>query len=88
MATPLSDPIAVRLPVDVLEGIDEVAAILDRKRSWIIVRALKNYLAGEGQYLRDLAAARREAGAGNAVEGDQLLNELTDDLPLYGTIGR
>ncbi|SFT73965.1 ribbon-helix-helix domain-containing protein [Mesorhizobium sp. YR577] len=88
MATPLSDPIAVRLPADVLEGIDEVAAILDRKRSWIIVRALKNYLAGEGQYLRDLAAARKEAGTGNVVEGDQLLNELTDGLPLYGTIGR
>ncbi|MEO9340500.1 ribbon-helix-helix domain-containing protein [Mesorhizobium sp. SB112] len=88
MAGTLSDPVAVRLPSDVLEGIDEVAAILDRKRSWIIVRALKNYLAGEGQHLRDLAVARGEAAGGELIDGDRLVEEIADDLPLYGTIGR
>ena len=87
MKTELSDPVALRMPVDVLASLDEVAAILDRKRSWIIVRALRSYLAGEGQYIRDLAAARPKPGD-ELVDADDLLRELGSDLELFGTARR
>ncbi|ANL32035.1 hypothetical protein AMC90_PD01010 (plasmid) [Rhizobium phaseoli] len=43
----LSDPITMRLPLDVLSEIGEIAEICDRSRSWVFVRALKSYLAAE-----------------------------------------
>lgn len=42
MAKPvLSDPIALRIPADVLADIEKIAETAERSRSWVIVRALK-----------------------------------------------
>lgn len=79
MTTPLSDPVALRMPTDVLEKIDQIAGALDRKRSWVIVRALRRYLATEGQYLLDLAAAQQST-KDDSVDADLLLRELAADL--------
>ncbi|WP_291666441.1 ribbon-helix-helix protein, CopG family [Bosea sp. (in: a-proteobacteria)] len=43
-----TDPIALRLPPEILSDIETIAAASERTRSWLIVRALKLYLAGEG----------------------------------------
>src|SRR4051794_33690082 len=56
----LSDPITMRLPIDVLSEIEEIAAICDRTRSWVFVRALKSYLAAEGREIIEIAKARRD----------------------------
>lgn len=48
----LSDPIALRIPIDVLGDIEKIATASDRTRSWVIVRALKLYLASEGTLAR------------------------------------
>ena len=45
----LSDPITLRLPLGVLREIEEIAEATDRTSSWIMVRDLKLYLAGEGR---------------------------------------
>ena len=37
----LSDPITLRLPLDMLSDIEKIAAGSERTRSWVIVRALK-----------------------------------------------
>lgn len=87
MSSPLSDPVAFRVPVDVLQEMDQVAAILDRKRSWVIVRALRNYLAGEGKHLLELAAARQEAATGELTDGNALIEELLKE-PLKHTAAR
>jgi predicted transcriptional regulator len=79
MTTSLSDPVAVRMPADVLAKVDQIATALDRKRSWVIVRALRRYMATEGQYLLDLSAANASADAGS-VEAELLLQELSADL--------
>jgi hypothetical protein len=39
--TILSDPIAVRLPEDILADIEVVAETCDKSRRWVVVRALK-----------------------------------------------
>jgi predicted transcriptional regulator len=79
MTTQLSDPVALRMPTDVLEKVDQIAGALDRKRSWVIVRALRRYLATEGQYLLDLAAAQQSAEH-ESVDAELLLHELSADL--------
>ncbi len=56
----LSDPITMRLPLDLLAELEEVAEVCERSRSWVIVRALKAYLAEEGREIRDIARARAQ----------------------------
>ncbi|MGK6315253.1 CopG family ribbon-helix-helix protein [Neorhizobium sp. DT-125] len=77
MAKPvLSDPITLRLPLDILEDIEKIAETADRSRSWVIVRALKYYLMAEGSELLEIAAARREVRDGQVMDMDDLLDEL------------
>jgi len=39
---------SLRIPADVLAAYDRIAAALDRDRSWVMLRALRLYLDGEG----------------------------------------
>ncbi|CDZ48338.1 CopG family ribbon-helix-helix protein [Neorhizobium galegae] len=77
MAKPgLSDPITLRLPLDILEDIEKIAETADRSRSWVIVRALKYYLTAEGSELLEIAAARQDVRDGKVMDMDDLLDEL------------
>lgn len=71
----LSDPITLRLPLDVLQEIEEIATLCDRSRSWIMVRALKTYLATEAQEIRAIHAAKAEIASGQYFELDDVLAE-------------
>ncbi|MGD9478215.1 CopG family ribbon-helix-helix protein [Shinella sp. G-2] len=77
----LSDPIALRLPSDVLAGIEAIARVSGRSRSWVMVRAMKAYLAGEGQEVLEIDQARQAAAQDGAVALDDLLADLDDSLP-------
>ncbi|KIQ01932.1 CopG family transcriptional regulator [Agrobacterium tumefaciens] len=72
----LSNPITMRLPKDVLAEIEEIAAACDRTRSWVFVRALKSYLATEGRDILTLAQARQQVDRGEAVDLDDLIDEV------------
>ena len=72
----LSDPIALRIPVDVLAELEAIATATDRTRSWVMVRAIKHYLAAEGRDILAAAKGRDEAAAGKTVELDVLLDTL------------
>lgn len=72
----LSDPITVRLPLDVLAEIEEIAAICERGRSWVFVRALKSYLAAEGREIIELAQARRDVDEGRGSDFDDVLEKV------------
>lgn len=84
MADIRSAPVTLRLPEDVLREIGAIAETLDRSRSWVMVRALRAYLATEGRQILDLAAGRREAEAGEFVDSDEVLQMLQGDLTLVG----
>lgn len=73
----LSDPIAIRIPVDVLQDIERIAGAIDRTRSWVMVRALKLYLAGEGEEVLSLLRAREEDGKVGGHDADEVMRELT-----------
>lgn len=79
MAKPLlSDPIAIRLPEDVLSAIEEIAQTCDRSRSWVMVRALKLYLASEGADILAVGAGRKQAAAGASEDMDQALRDVSE----------
>ena len=74
----LSGPLTLRLPVDMLDDIEKIAAGSDRTRSWVIVRALKFYLAheGEGGICLSVLRGREEAAAGGGRDADDVIAEL------------
>jgi predicted transcriptional regulator len=72
----LSDPISLRLPVDVLAAIEQVAKATDRSRSWVIVRALKRYLLTEGAQILDVVEGRAQIAAGDVHDVDEVLDEV------------
>ncbi|MGJ7040651.1 putative transcriptional regulator [Shinella sp. BE166] len=77
----LSDPIALRLPSDVLAEIETIARISGRTRSWVMVRAMKAYLASEGREIVELDRARQSAADEGATELGDLLAEMDRNLP-------
>lgn len=77
---PLSDPIAIRLPEDVLSAIEEIAQTCDRSRSWVMVRALKLYLASEGADILAVSAGRKQAAAGASEDMDHVLREVSERI--------
>jgi len=77
MAKPvLSDPIAIRVPVDILADIEKIAETTERSRSWVIVRALKYYLLAEGADVLEIRLGLEDIAAGRTVDADEFLAEL------------
>lgn len=77
MAKPvLSDPIALRLPEDMLKEIETIAAATERTRSWVIVRALKYYLAAEGRDILDVLNGEEQIRNGEFEDAEKLMDEL------------
>lgn len=77
----LSDPIALRIPREVLRNIEAIAVATDRTRSWVIVRALKAYLAAEGSDILEAEKGKAEIAAGLSHELDSVLEELEARRP-------
>jgi hypothetical protein len=61
--------------------IEAIARISGRPRSWVMVRAMKAYLATEGQEIHELDRARQSAREEGATELDDLLVEIDGQLP-------
>ncbi|QEE47162.1 ribbon-helix-helix protein, CopG family [Rhizobium sp. WL3] len=72
----LSDPITLRLPLDLLAEIEAVADACERSRSWVMVRALKAYMAQEGREIRDMAEARKAVEDGTGIDAEDVLAEV------------
>lgn len=72
----LSDPITLRLPVDVLEAIERIAETSDRSRSWVMVRAMRLYLAGEGAEILNVANGLRQLDNGESEDMDDVIAQV------------
>ena len=71
-------PISIRVPADVVESLDKVAAILERPRSWVILRAIRQYLADEGQEVLDVQEGIEEAERGEGIPIEDVLAEMDE----------
>jgi len=69
-------PVSLRVPAEMLEMLDKVAAAVERPRSWVILRALRIYLANEGQEILDIQEGIDEADRGDTVPVEEILARL------------
>lgn len=74
----LSDPVTLRIPLDVLESIEKVAQTCNRPRSWVMVRALRMYLAREGADILAIRKGRKQAADGDVHDLDEVLQEIDE----------
>ena len=72
----LSDPIALRIPLEILDRVEAVAAASERTRSWVIVRALKHYLDAEGRDILAALEGRSQIAEGRSHDMDEVLDEI------------
>ena len=73
-------PVSVRLPADIVEKLDKVAAILERPRSWVILDAIREYLADEGQETLDIQAGIEELDRGEGIPFETILAEMEEQV--------
>jgi predicted transcriptional regulator len=73
-------PVSIRVPADVIETLDKVAAGMERSRSWVILRAIRQYLADEGQEVLDVLEGIAEAERGEVVEFDEAMARFDEIL--------
>lgn len=76
----LSDPITLRLPVDLLDQIEEIAKACGRTRSWVMVRAMRAYVAAEGDDILAIERGRQEVEEGKVYDLDTVLAEIDEIL--------
>jgi predicted transcriptional regulator len=74
----LSDPIALRIPTDILADIERIAEACDRTRSWVMVRAFRKYLQGEGRDILNVVKGRKAVAAGDVHDMDDVLKEIEE----------
>jgi predicted transcriptional regulator len=69
--------LSLRVPKDMVESFEVIAKALDRDRSWVMVRALRQYLDTEGAEIIHEAAGLVSLDRGEGVEFDTVLEEAT-----------
>ncbi len=72
----LSNPITLRLPVDILQKTETIAAASERSRSGVIVRALRHYLAAEGADILKAMEGQRQLDAGESETLDAVIEDI------------
>ncbi|MGE7371045.1 CopG family ribbon-helix-helix protein [Neorhizobium sp. NPDC001467] len=72
----LSDPITLRVPLDILDDIEKIAQASERSRSWVIVRALKYYLMAEGAEVLSIQRGFDDIEAGRCVDAEEFFTQL------------
>lgn len=68
--------ISLRVPTDVLEKLDKIAAVTERSRTWVCLRALRQYLADEGAEILDVQEGIAELDRGEGAPLEEVVAEL------------
>jgi predicted transcriptional regulator len=67
--------ISLRVPADMLADFDRIATAIERDRSWVILRAMKTYLEGDGADILEEAEGLAELDRGESFDLDDVLAE-------------
>jgi predicted transcriptional regulator len=73
-----SMPVSLRVPSDLIETLDKIAAVLERPRSWVMLRALRQYIADEGQEVLDVQEGIAELDRGEGIPIEDVLAEMDE----------
>ncbi|QRM55724.1 ribbon-helix-helix protein, CopG family [Sinorhizobium sp. BG8] len=69
--------ISLRLPTKVIAQFDQIAQVLERDRTWVMLRAMKQYLEQEGAELLQDAQGLSELDRGEAADFDEMLDKAS-----------
>jgi predicted transcriptional regulator len=75
-----SAPISLRIPADLLQKLDRIATIVERPRSWVLLRAIRQFLANEGQEILDVQEGIEQLDRGEGIPFDQVMAELEEKV--------
>jgi predicted transcriptional regulator len=73
-----SSHVSLRLPNDLIAAFDKLASVLDRPRSWVMLRALRQYLDDEGAEIIEDAESLAELGRGETVSAEDLRQQMRE----------
>lgn len=73
---PRSAHISLRVPEDLIAAYDRLAAVLERPRSWVMLRALRCYLDEEGAEIEEDSESLAELARGEVVSSEEMQHRL------------
>jgi len=73
-----SDWISLRLPSDIQEKINRIAADSGHSRQWFIIRALRFYMLEEGGDILNVLEGRAQIERGEVHDMDEVMREIED----------
>jgi predicted transcriptional regulator len=71
-----SAPVSLRVPNDLIQAFDKLAAMLERPRSWVMLRALRQYLEDEGAELAEDAERSAELDRDESVSAEDVRRQV------------
>jgi predicted transcriptional regulator len=75
---PRSSHVSLRVPNEVIAAFDRLAVLLERPRSWVMVRALRRYLAEEGAEIFEDVESIAELDRGEAAPFEDTLRRVRE----------
>jgi predicted transcriptional regulator len=73
-----SSHVSLRLPNDLIAAFDKLASMLDRTRSWVMLRALRQYLEDEGAEIIDDTERLVELDRGETVPAEEVQRRIAE----------
>jgi predicted transcriptional regulator len=71
--------VSLRVPNEVVEAFDRIAAALERPRSWVMLRALRQYLdEGEGREIEEDTESLAELDRGESGPFEESLERVRE----------
>src|SRR5207253_8335804 len=70
--------VSLRVSAELIEILDKIAAALERPRSWVMLCALRQYIADEGQEVLDVQEGIAELDRGEVVPIEDVLAEMDE----------
>ena len=68
--------VSLRMPAEMCAAFDRIASVLDRDRTWVMLRAFRRYLDEEGDYVLREAAGLAALDRGEGVAFDDVMDEI------------
>ena len=80
--------VSVRLPADIIGQLDELAGEMDRTRSYLIAKAVREYVEREYDHLLHVREGEADIEAGRFKTGDEMrkwIEQLKADAAVQGS---
>lgn len=79
--------VSIRLPAEMHEAFGKIADVLERDRTWVMLRAFRQYLENEGADVLQEAEGLAALDRGEGVDFDKVMDEI-DDIIAQGEARR